>query len=143
MQWWTYAFATMVFFALTNFLVKMAGEGGMDSVFAANLIWLSAGAVGVIFLLYGMYTGSFQRALQNTDLRLLVLPILAGVFLALGMYTIKRAVTLGEAGPSVAIASSNAIIVAILSYIFLNEGLSATKIGGMLLAIVGIIIMTL
>ncbi len=143
MQWWTYAFATMVFFALTNFLVKLAGEGGMDSVFAANLIWLSAGAVGVIFLLYGMYTGSFQRALQNTDLRLLVLPILAGVFLALGMYTIKRAVTLGEAGPSVAIASSNAIIVAILSYIFLNEGLSATKIGGMLLAIVGIIIMTL
>ena len=143
MQWWTYALATMVFFALTNFLVKLAGEGGMDSVFAANLIWLSAGAVGVIFLLYGMYTGSFQRALQNTDLRLLVLPILAGVFLALGMYTIKRAVTLGEAGPSVAIASSNAIIVAILSYIFLNEGLSATKIGGMLLAIVGIIIMTL
>ncbi len=143
MQWWTYAFATMVFFALTNFLVKLAGEGGMDSVFAANLIWLSAGAVGVIFLLYGIYTGSFQRALQNTDLRLLVLPILAGVFLALGMYTIKRAVTLGEAGPSVAIASSNAIIVAILSYIFLNEGLSATKIGGMLLAIVGIIIMTL
>ena len=143
MQWWTYAFATMVFFALTNFLVKLAGEGGMDSVFAANLIWLSAGAVGVIFLLYGIYTGSFQRALQNTDLRLLVLPILAGVFLALGMYTIKRAVTMGEAGPSVAIASSNAIIVAILSYIFLNEGLSATKIGGMLLAIVGIIIMTL
>ena len=143
MQWWTYALATMVFFALTNFLVKMAGEGGMDSVFVANLIWLSAGAVGVIFLLYGMYTGSFQRALRNTDLRLLVLPILAGVFLALGMYTIKRAVTLGEAGPSVAIASSNAIIVAILSYIFLNEGLSATKVGGMLLAILGIIIMTL
>ncbi len=143
MQWWTYALATMVFFALTNFLVKMAGEGGMDSVFVANLIWLSAGAVGVIFLLYGMYTGSFQRALRNTDLKLLILPVLAGIFLALGMYTIKRAVTLGEAGPSVAIASSNAIIVAILSYIFLNEGLSATKIGGMLLAIVGIIIMTL
>ncbi len=142
MQWWMYAIATMALFALTNFLVKLAGEGGMDSIFAANLIWLSAGAVGVIFLAYGMYKGSFQRAVQSTDIKLLVLPILAGVFLALGMYTIKRAVTTGAAGPSVAIANSNAIIVALLAYIFLNEQLSATKIGGMAMVIGGIILMS-
>ncbi len=142
MQWWMYAIATMIMFALTNFMVKLAGHGGMDSIFAANLIWLSAGAVGVIFLAYGLYTGSFQRAVQSTDMKLLVLPILAGVFLALGMYTIKRAVTTGAAGPSVAIASSNAIIVAILSYMVLNEQLSASKIGGMVMVIGGIILMS-
>ncbi len=142
MQWYMYAIGTMILFALTNFLVKMAGEGGMDSVFAANLIWLSAGTVGVAFLIYGLHTGGFQEGMQNNDMKMLMLPILAGVFLALGMYTIKRAVTLGDAGPSVAIANSNAIIVALLAWVFLNEKLSTTKIGGMAMVIGGIIVMS-
>jgi transporter family protein len=120
----------------------MAGEGGMDSIFAANLIWLSAGIVGVVFLAYGLYTGSFQEGIRNNSVKMLALPILAGVFLALGMYTIKRAVTLGDAGPSVAIANSNAIIVAALAWLVLGEELSATKIGGMAMVIGGIIVMS-
>ncbi len=142
MQWWIYAVLTMVLFGITNFLLKVAGEGGMDSVFAANLIWLSAGAVGLIFLIYGIYTGRFQKE-WNESRFLITLPIIAGITLALGMYFIKKAVTLGEAGPSVAIASSNALIVAFLAYLFLGEGLSATKIGGMFLIIMGIVIMAL
>ena len=142
MQWYMYAIGTMILFAMTNFLVKLAGEGGMDSIFAANLIWLSAGAVGVVFLTYGLYTGSFQDGIRNNSVKMLALPILAGVFLALGMYTIKRAVTLGDAGPSVAIANSNAIIVAALAWLVLGEELSATEIGGMVMVIGGIIIMS-
>ncbi len=142
MQWWIYAIGTMVLFALTNFLVKVAGEGGMDSVFAANLIWLSAGAVGVVFMIYGLYTGSFQRGLSETNSKMLLLPIIAGVSLAFGMYLIKKAVTAGDAGPSVAIANSNAIIVALLAWIFLNEELSMSEIGGMAMIIGGIVVMS-
>ncbi len=143
MEWWSYAIITMVMFALTNFFVKMAGAQGMDSIFASTLLWLATGAVGVIFIIYGIYTGDFQKNLEKIGKLSILLPVFAGVFLAIGMYTIKKAMSSGPAGPSVAIANSNAVLVAILAYIVLNEKLTLPKIGGMALIIAGIVMLSL
>jgi len=143
MQWWIYALITMVMFGITNFLVKLAGHYKMDSIFASIILWLAVGVMGLIFLAYFLSTGHFQENLRNTKPIYLLLPAFAGMALAIGMYTIKLALTKGPAGPSVAILASNAFLVALLAFIFIGEKLSPSKIAGMILIFAGIIMMSL
>ncbi len=143
MQWWVYAIITMLMFGITNFLVKLAGYYHMDSIFTSIILWISVGAMGIIFLTYFAHTGFFQENLKNTEPLYLLLPIFAGVALAIGMYTIKLALTQGPAGPSVAISASNAFLVALLAFIFIGEKLSPSKIIGMIFIFAGIAIMSL
>jgi len=141
-QWWVYALFTMLFFSITNFLLKVAGHYGMNSIIASLILWLSVGFVGVIFLAYYYATGTFPENKEALSLPLLFAPVIAGVFLALGMYCLKLSLTTGPAGPAVAISAANALGVAMLSYIFLKEGLSGAKMVGMLMVIGGIVVMS-
>jgi len=143
MQWWVYATITMVMFGITNFLVKLAGHYHMDSIFTSIILWLAVGVMGIIFLLYFWYQGSFQENLKNTPLIYLLLPIFAGVALAIGMYSIKIALTKGPAGPTVAISASNAFLVAILAFFTIGEKISVGKLVGMFVIFAGIVIMTM
>ncbi len=143
MQWWIYALITMLMFGITNFLLKMAGYYHMDSIFTTVLLWLAVGFMGLLFLLYFIHTGYFQENLRRVETVYLVIPLFAGIALAVGMYTIKLALTHGPAGPSVAISASNAFLVAILAFLLLGEKISPSKIAGMLLIFAGIAIMTL
>ncbi len=143
MQWWVYALITMLMFSLTNFLVKMAGYYHMDSIFTSIILWLAVGAMGVFFLAYFLYQGSFQENLHSTPFVYLLLPIFAGFALAIGMYSIKIALSKGPAGPAVSISAANAFLVALLAYVFIGEKLSASKALGMLLIFAGIIVMSI
>ncbi len=141
MAWWIYALITMLMFGTTNFLVKYAGHSNMDSIFTSIVLWLATGATGLIFLL--IYRDNFFSNLKNTSPWLLLLPIFAGVALAIGMYAIKIALTNGPAGPTVAITAANAFLVALLAYIFIGEEISPIKMVGMVVIFAGIILMTL
>ena len=141
-QWWVYALLTMAFFGTTNFLLKVASHHGMNSIFASIALWISVGIMGLVFFTYYHGTGQLTIGTHDTSWLIIGVPVVAGVSLAVGMYCLKRAVTTGPAGPAVAISASNAIIVAVLSYAAFREGLSVTKIGGMLLVIFGIFIMS-
>lgn len=141
MTWWLYALITMLMFGTTNFLVKYAGYSNMDSIFTSIVLWLATGATGLIFLL--IYRDNFMTNLKNTSPWLLLLPIFAGIALAIGMYTIKIALTDGSAGPTVAITAANAFLVALLAYILIGEELSTMKLIGMFVIFVGIILITL
>ena len=140
MVWWIYALITMLMFGITNFLVKYAGYNHMDSIFASILLWLATGAMGIIFML--VYKDNFVSNIKNTSPYLLLLPVIAGITLAIGMYTIKLALSNGPAGPTVAITAANAFLVAIFSYIIIGEELSTMKIIGMLVILAGLIILT-
>jgi len=140
--WWGYALGTMLMFGVTNFLLKVAAKNSMDSVFASQILWLSVGLFGVLFFIYYNSTGAFQANLSKTPTILLALPIIAGVTLACGMYCIKRAVSLGPAGPATAISAGNAALVALLAYIFLKDSVSFSKLAGRVLVLAGIIVMS-
>ena len=140
MLWWIYALITMLMFGTTNFLVKYAGHSNMDSLFTSIVLWLATGVTGLVFLL--VYHDNFSENLKNTSSWLLLLPIFAGIALAIGMYAIKIALSNGPAGPTVAITAANAFLVALLAYIFIGEELSPMKIVGMLVIFAGIILMT-
>jgi len=140
--WWGYALGTMVMFGITNSLLKYAASQKMDSIFASQVLWLSVGVFGVIFLLYYYSTGQFTANLNGTSMTMLVVPIIAGVALAAGMYCIKKAVAVGPAGPATAISAGNAVLVSLFAYFALKEGLTLPKIVGMIMVIGGIVIMS-
>ena len=136
-----YAVAAMLLLGLTNFLLKLAGEQGCDSVTAAVLLWLSVGGCGVLALAWQWLERAPWPWLEPAGLGWLAL--LAGVFLALGMLFIKRSVTLGQAGPATAVSGSNAILVSFLDLVLLGHWLAPLKLAGMLAAVAGIVMLAL
>lgn len=134
-----FALAAMFLFGATNFLLKLAGERGCDSLKAAVVLWLTVGACGVLavtghWLVQGAWPQLARPALTG-------LALLAGIFLALGMLGIKKAVTLGQAGPASAVSGSNSILVALLDIAVLGHWLPPWKLAGMATAVVGIILL--
>lgn len=131
------AVAAMLLFGITNFLLKLAGERGCDSLTVSAVLWLVVGGCGVLavfsqWLVYGKIPGLASPALTW-------LALLAGIFMALGMLGIKKAVTLGPAGPAAAVSGSNAILVSLLDLGLLGHWLPAVKTAGMLTAVAGIV----
>lgn len=130
------AILTMLLFGITNFLLKLAGVRGCDSLTVAVVLWLAVGTCGVLAVAWRGSVGAGFPVLRSPALTWLAL--LAGIFLALGMLAIKKAVTLGPAGPAAAVSGSNAILVSLLDFGVLGHWLPPLKLAGMLTAIAGI-----
>jgi drug/metabolite transporter (DMT)-like permease len=136
-----YAVAAMLLLGLTNFLLKLAGEQGCNSVTAAVLLWLSVGGCGVLAFAWQWFERAPWPWLEPVGLGWLAL--LAGVFLALGMLFVKRSVTLGQAGPATAVSGSNAVLVSLLDLALLGHWLAPLKLAGMLATVAGIVMLAL
>jgi drug/metabolite transporter (DMT)-like permease len=136
-----YAVATMVLFGLTNFILKLAGEQGCNSITAAVILWLAMGACGLLAFAWHGLAGARLPWLHPAGLGWLAL--LAGVFLGLGMLCVKKAVTEGPAGPATAVSGSNAILVSLLDFGILGHWLPGLKLAGMLVAVAGIVALAL
>jgi len=136
-----YAALAMFLFGITNFILKLAGKQGCDSVATAVVLWLSVGGCGMLAFVWQWLEKSHFPGLPSSVLNWLAL--LAGIFLALGMLGIKKAVTLGQAGPATAVSGSNAILVSLLDYALLGHWLPSLKLAGMLAVIVGIVALAL
>ncbi|HSQ34571.1 MAG TPA: DMT family transporter [Candidatus Binatia bacterium] len=136
-----YAVLAMLFFGLTNFILKIAGARGCDSLATAVVVWLSVGACGMLAVSWHVLAHAGFPALEQSGLSWLAL--LAGIFLALGMLAIKKAVTSGPAGPAAAVSGSNAILVGLLDYGFLDHWLPVAKLAGMMVVIAGIVVLAL
>ena len=145
--WILYALGAFLMFGLTNFLLKYASSKGVPPLEGAAILLLSTGLVGVIVTLLMIVKGAFSPIanpkLLSINYRYFVVPIVAGVFLAIGMYFLKVAVTLGKAAPATAIALSNALLVAVLSWLILGETLTLSEIVGIALYAIAIALLTL
>ncbi|MCU0237485.1 MAG: DMT family transporter [Acidobacteria bacterium] len=136
-----FACLAMFLFGATNFMLKLAGTRGSDSLTAAVVLWLAVGGCGLLAIAGHRVFFSHFPLLASP--RLSVLALLAGAFLALGMLGIKKAVTLGPAGPATAVSGSNAILVGVLDLALLGHGLPGLKLAGMLAAVAGIVVLAL
>ena len=131
------AVAAMLLFGVTNFLLKLAGKRGSDSLTVSAVLWLVVGGCGVLAIFSQWLAHEKIPALASPALTWLAL--LAGIFLALGMLGLKKAVTLGQAGPAAAVSGSNAILVSLLDLGLLGHWLPPLKLAGMLTAVAGIV----
>ena len=136
-----FACLAMLLFGATNFILKLAGRRGCDSLTVAVVLWLTVGGCGVLAVAGYRLVYSRFPVLERPGLSWLAL--LAGIFLALGMLGIKKAVTRGPAGPATAVSGSNAILVSVLDLLLLGHGLPALKTAGMLTAVAGIAVLAL
>lgn len=135
------AVVAMLLFGITNFLLKLAGRRGDDSLTAAVVLWLAVGACGLLAV-GGRWLGAARLPALATPL-LTLLAFVAGGTLALGMLGIKKAVTLGQAGPASAVSGANAILVSLLDLLLLGHWLPGLKLAGMLTAVAGIVVLAL
>lgn len=145
--WVFYALGTFVSFGLTNFLLKYASAKGMPSIEGSTVLLLGTGMVGVgaaiAMLASGRFDPTRNPSLASVDPRLYLVMVVAGVLLAVGMYSLKLAVALGKAGPATAIALSNALLVASLAWLVLGEKLSTSELVGIALYTLAIIMFSL
>ncbi len=133
-----FGITTMFLFGATNFLLKYSGEKGANSIKMSVILWRSAGVFGVLSVGISFLTGRGLSGLENFGS--ILISFVTGFILGLGMLTLKLAVTKGPAGPAIAIAGSNALLVTILDLISFGYIPSVLKTGGMLIVILGIII---
>ena len=132
--WLAYALASMLLLAATNFILgyvaeKSAGDPAA-SVKAAIVLWLGTGLLGVVGTLIFKASGRGFAGLPGKAP--LLLPLAAGVTLALGMLLLKAGLGANPLakGPIVAVTSSNSLVVALLAWAYLREKLVAGAMGG-------------
>ncbi len=146
-SWLLYALGTFLMFGTTNFILKYASAKGVPSLEGTAILLLGAGLVGIVAALYmvarGMFDSKLNPHLAGLDPKYFTLMAIAGVTLAVGMYFLKIAVATGKAGPATAIALSNAVLVAALSWAILGEKLSTSELVGMALYVSAIIVFAL
>ncbi len=133
--------ASMLLFGITNFLLKYCGHHGADSLQATTVLWLSGGACGVVGLAVTFAAGRGLAGLEEPLLKAAALG--AGLLLGAGMLMVKRAVSRGPAGPATAIIGSNAVLVAVLEWLFFRHVPPAVKLAGMGVALAGIALLAL
>lgn len=136
-----FGLATMLFFGITNFLLKYAGHHGTDSVTATAILWLSAGGCGVLAVGATLLRHGCLPGMESP--RLIAWAVVAGATLALGMLCIKLAVTRGPGGPATAITGSNSILVALFEFFAFAHVPPSLKILGMGVALAGIVVLAL
>lgn len=145
--WLLYALGAFVMFGITNFLLKLASIKGVPSIEGTAVLWVSTGLVGLIALLLILTSGSINPlvnpSISKLDFKHFTIPVVAGITLAVGMYFLKAAVATGKAGPATAISASNAALVAILTWLILNEKLTLSEVLGMIIYIIAIMFLTL
>lgn len=145
--WVIYALGAFLMFGITNFLLKVASIRGVPSIEGTVILWISTGLVGLAAIIIAVINGLFSPInnprLSGVNYKNFIIPVVAGITLAMGMYFLKAAVASGKAGPSTAVSASNAALVAILSWMLLNERLSISEVIGMLLYIIAIMLFTI
>lgn len=132
---------TLLGFGFTNTILKVIGTHGMNSITAALVIWLTAGICGLAGL--GLLQSLHFSITDLNPAPLRIISIAAGFFLGVGMWSLKRGVTVGRAGPVVAVAGANALLVVFLDYLFFGNLVNVLKLAGMATAIGGIVILAL
>jgi len=141
-SWIWFAIATFFLYGLTNFILGYIGEASGNNMAASItsilLLWTGMGILAAIFMFTPLVTAEkFRNSIRN---RTAGFGIAAGFTLALGMFTLKTGFISdpGSKGPIVAMASANAMLVALAAWIFLKEKLSGRQFLGMLTILAGL-----
>ncbi|HDP95622.1 MAG TPA: hypothetical protein ENN40_09720 [Candidatus Aminicenantes bacterium] len=136
-----YGVITLTCFGITNTVLKLLGHRGMPSMSAAITIWLAVGACGAFGIVVATVTG--PNIFQLKPIYLLPAALVAGLSLGAGMWSLKRGVTVGRAGPVTAIAGANAWLVTVLDLLAFRHFPSPLKLTGMVIALIGVAFLAL
>lgn len=136
MSWLTLSLVCLFVYGLWGFFSKfVSAELNAPSLLIYSLLGSSLGIPLYIF----SYRESFSFQWQNGWT---YLGILVGVFTSLGAFLFFNAIAQGEASKVVVITSLYPIVTTMLAVFFLNEAVSLSKVVGIILCLVGIVILS-
>jgi len=132
-------------FTVGNFGIKYVSlRGSMSHVSSVSVLLGAQGAVGlVLFAVESLDHGECLSGLGmlkdgTSNSRLYWFSALSGLQQALAIACMKLTVSIGPAAPGMAIANANAVAVLALNQIFFSPEINAQQIGGLLVCIIGI-----
>lgn len=137
MSWLIFSLICLLLYGVWGFLSKfLSAELNAPSLLIYSLM---GSALGIpLYVLTYRKSFSFEWGNGWTYLGILV-----GIFASLGAFFFFNAIAQGEASKVVVITSLYPIITTILAFLFLNEAISFTKILGITLCLLGIIILSI
>ena len=100
-------------------------------------MWIAVGVVGVIFLSYLVLAHQFAFQLDKW----ILIPIIAGTFLALGLLSFTYGMSMGHTGSIAVSRQPTQLFTAILAFVFLNEELNIMQISGIGAILFGIFLL--
>jgi len=134
-----FAVATFILWGTNNFLMSYAeNKYGMDPKLFTAIMWITMGIMGAVLFAYLKATGhSIQFDMK------LGFPLICGVLLGVGILTFSYAMSYKdmETGATAAVATSNAVLTAILAFAILKENLSVQQWAGIGTVVLGIILL--
>ncbi len=136
-NWVVYAVIAMLCFGIANFILKYATSRELSPLHTSALMMMTAGIIAIVLLA----RLGFSIVIANPRAFLLI--AIAAALNLVGAALTCIALSKGKAGPVIAIASANFVIVAILSYLLLKEGLSTTQILAIALFMIALILLIL
>ena len=136
-SWIIYALLTMVGFAVTVLTFKKLSASGFSSG-TINFYFFLLVALGIV--IYNFATGSSFKADYKFFLILLI-AVVAGVFA--NIYNVKAIHASPNPGYASAIVAVNAILVAIIAVFLFHSKLTLIKMLGVVLAVIGVILISL
>lgn len=134
-----FALCTFFLWGTTNFVISYGEKTlGIDPTFFTAVMWMTMGALGVALLAYLALT----QQLPAIDSKVLY-PVLAGVFLGVGLLTFAYALSHGElsTGATAAVATSNAVFTTLLAVLILRESMTMQEYLGIGMVVLGIIVL--
>ena len=127
---------------MSIFFWGLWGLWGFFSKLAANkLEWgtiLVLLSIGTFIVVLATTPSSFIIKINKP----MVIGLLAGIFCALGYFFFYRALVKADASAVIPISSMYIVVAAILAMIFLDEPITIRKVGGILSAVIAIILLS-
>ncbi|MEM4914803.1 MAG: DMT family transporter [Thermosphaera sp.] len=135
-SWLAYALVSLLLWGIWGVLLKISN----NYYNTVTTYYLST--VGS-FVAATALTLTMKTSIRANPLKEIYLPIVAGAFGTVGYWFMVKALEKGEASLVIAITAAYPVVTFILSLIILGEKLSMLQIVGVLLAVFGVLLMSL
>eukprot|EP01029_Cantina_marsupialis_P029316 TRINITY_DN780096_c0_g1_i1.p1 TRINITY_DN780096_c0_g1~~TRINITY_DN780096_c0_g1_i1.p1 ORF type:complete len:349 (+),score=95.09 TRINITY_DN780096_c0_g1_i1:107-1153(+) len=136
----------LLLFVGKNFVLKFLGKRKCDSLIVNSLLFVPSMFLGIGVVCFQYAKSGSDGILEGLDGHhglLYAYPLIAGVSLWFGSFMMTKAFKNGPAGPIGALGNSMALLVLSLDVIIMGDYPSYAKIGGMLVMIVGVTVLSL
>ena len=139
-NWFMYALGAFLSYGMVNVLFKVGAESKLNEFLIALSLYLSAGVLMLLYIIFSKYTIAID---SRVALKSLILGSFIGVFSLLGTLFFQWALKKGPGSLVTPIMNLNGLLVVLVSILVYKEGLTATKLLGIVLAFIAIVLIRL
>jgi uncharacterized membrane protein len=136
--WFVFALGSFISFGMVNVLFKVGAESGLNEVVVAIALYLTAGALALVYC----FTAGVESE-SGVVLKSIALGVVIGVFSLAGTLFYQIALQRGPGSLATPVMSLNGMLVVLVSLLIYGEELTAVRGLGILLAFIAMVLIRL